>query len=188
MTQQILGLDIAGNPFEWLHPNDAAHYYVTGKVAWELGDQDIVLHGGTSKAGIQSILRIKPVIAIANSEMMSRMMRDYIPLGDNNDMLFSRDRFTCAYCGQKYPRRLLTRDHIVPRCRGGADTWENCVASCSACNSAKGAKSVEEFRPLVFVPYRPCRWEAFLLSGRNVLADQHDYLAASLPKHSRALN
>lgn len=188
MTQQILALDIAGNPFEWLHPSGAAHYYATGKVAWDLGDQEIVLRGGMSKAGIQSIMRIKPVIAIANSEIMSRMMREHIPLGDNNDMLFKRDRQICAYCAQQFPRHLLSRDHVVPRSRGGADTWENCVTSCKACNSAKGSKSVDEFRPLVYVPYRPCRAETFILSGRNVLADQLEYLAASLPRHSRMLN
>jgi hypothetical protein len=33
----------------------------------------------------------------------------------------------------------------------------------------------------------PCRYEHFILSGRHVLADQHDYLSAKLPKHSRLL-
>lgn len=103
----------------------------------------------------QSILRIKPVIAIANSGIMSRMLRDRIPLGDSNEMLFKRDRQICAYCAQTFPRHMLSRDHVVPRSRGGADTWENCVTSCKECNSAKGAKSVDEFRPLVYVPYAP---------------------------------
>jgi hypothetical protein len=34
-------------------------------------------------------------------------------------------------------------------------------------------------------PYLPCRNEAFLLANRKVLADQYEYLAARLPKHSR---
>jgi hypothetical protein len=37
----------------------------------------------------------------------------------------------------------------------------------------------------IWLPYTPCRNEAFLLSNRRVLADQHEYLAARLPKHSR---
>ena len=51
----------------------------------------------------------------------------------------------------------------------------------------KGDKLVHHFRPLLYVPYVPCRAEHYLLSGRNVLADQHDYLSARLPKHSRLL-
>jgi hypothetical protein len=36
MTHQILALDISGNPFDWIAPHEAVHYYATGKVAWEL--------------------------------------------------------------------------------------------------------------------------------------------------------
>lgn len=39
--------------------------------------------------------------------------------------------------------------------------------------------------PLLYVPYTPCRAETFILSGRNILADQMDYLAARLPVPSR---
>jgi hypothetical protein len=63
----------------------------------------------------------------------------------------------------------------------------NCVTACKACNQAKGARFVHDFRPLLYVPYAPCRFEHFILSGRHVLADQHDYLSAKLPKHSRLL-
>ena len=33
-----------------------------------------------------------------------------------------RDRSRCQYCGQ---RDRLTIDHVLPRSRGGRDTWEN---------------------------------------------------------------
>lgn len=42
----------------------------------------------------------------------------------------------CAYCGLHRPG-VMTRDHIVPRSSGGDDGWENAVAVCSWCNSAK---------------------------------------------------
>ena len=182
----ILALDIAGNPFAWLSANEAVHYYAINKVAWEVGDEEIVFRGGYSRAGVQSILAIKPVIAVAGSEIMARMMRP-LPLGDDNTLLFRRDHHTCAYCAQIFPRQQLSRDHVVPRSRGGADIWMNCVAACRRCNSEKDSKLVAEFRPLVYVPYTPCRAEHFILSGRNILADQHAYLAASLPRHSRML-
>jgi hypothetical protein len=38
---------------------------------------------------------------------------------------------------------------------------------------------------LVYLPYVPSRWEDFLLEGRNVRADVHEWLASRLPKGSR---
>ncbi len=186
--QQILALDIAGNPFDWLTPNEAVHYYATGKVAYDIGEaNEFVFRGGTSRTGKQSIIRMKPIMAVAGSEIMARMLRSVLPLGHDNDLLFRRDRHTCAYCGGVFKRQLLSRDHVLPKKHQGRDVWTNCVTACKPCNQAKGHKKVEEFRPLLYVPYAPCRFEHFLLSGRNVLIDQHEYLSASLPRHSRML-
>jgi len=49
-----------------------------------------------------------------------------------------RDRNTCQYCGELLPSGELTLDHVVPRSRGGASTWENLVACCHPCNRQKG--------------------------------------------------
>ncbi len=187
MAAHILALDIAGNPFDWIAPQDAVLYYATGKVAWELGSRDIVFRGGYSRAGIQSRIKVKPIIAIAGSEIMARMLRAELPLGNQNHLLFKRDRHTCAYCGGRFTHKDLSRDHIQPQSRGGKDSWMNCVTACRRCNQDKGDLLVQHYRPLLYVPYVPCRAEHYLLSGRNVLADQHEYLAAQLPKHSRLL-
>lgn len=187
MTPQILALDIAGNPFDWIAPQDAILYYANDKVAWDLGDTEFVFRGGFNNAGLQSTIAVKPVIAVAGSEIMARMLRHELPLGHDNQLLYKRDRFTCAYCGECYKSAQLSRDHIVPRSKGGADTWMNCVTACRVCNQAKGDRMVDQFRQLLYVPYVPCRNEWFALSGRNVLADQMDYLTARLPRHSRLL-
>lgn len=187
MAAHILALDIAGNPFDWIAAQDAVLYYATGKVAWELGRKDIVFRGGYSRTGIQSKIRVKPIIAIAGSEIMARMLHVELPLGNQNHLLFKRDRYTCAYCGGCFAHKDLSRDHIQPQSRGGRDTWMNCVTACRKCNQDKGDLLAQYFRPLLYVPYVPCRAEHYLLSGRNVLADQHEYLAAQLPKHSRLL-
>ena len=39
--------------------------------------------------------------------------------------------------------------------------------------------------PLVYLPYVPSRFENFLLEGRNIRADVHEWLAKRLPKGSR---
>ena len=54
--------------------------------------------------------------------------------------LMHRDRFRCAYCGGKAD----TVDHVVPRSRGGAHSWENCVAACAGCNHRKADKLLAE--------------------------------------------
>ncbi|WP_321530186.1 HNH endonuclease [uncultured Desulfuromonas sp.] len=43
----------------------------------------------------------------------------------------------CYYCGEHFPPKELTLDHVVPLVRGGKTTKGNCVAACKACNSKK---------------------------------------------------
>jgi len=47
--------------------------------------------------------------------------------------VFARDAWKCQYCGGL----AETVDHLVPRSRGGAHSWENVVAACKKCNSRK---------------------------------------------------
>lgn len=62
-----------------------------------------------------------------------------------------RDRRLCGYCG----KTATTVDHIMPRSRGGTNTWENLIACCLDCNSSKGDKTLRQlgwklrFRPLM---------------------------------------
>ena len=51
--------------------------------------------------------------------------------------VFIRDGFACQYCGARLSMTTGTRDHVVPRSRGGADTLANVVAACRACNARK---------------------------------------------------
>lgn len=51
-----------------------------------------------------------------------------------------RDRHLCAYCGGV----AGTVDHVLPRSRGGQDSWENLVACCVRCNNRKGDRTPEE--------------------------------------------
>jgi 5-methylcytosine-specific restriction endonuclease McrA len=55
-----------------------------------------------------------------------------------------RDRNTCQYCGLVLPSSDLTLDHVIPRSRGGASTWENLVACCHDCNREKGNMLLHE--------------------------------------------
>ena len=49
--------------------------------------------------------------------------------------IIKRDNHECQYCGSK---SHLTVDHVIPRSKGGKNTWENLVACCETCNVKKG--------------------------------------------------
>ena len=63
------------------------------------------------------------------------------PVKLNRKRIFKRDNNECVYCGSK---RNLTIDHIMPRSRGGKNTWSNLVTCCSNCNIKKGNRTPEE--------------------------------------------
>lgn len=68
--------------------------------------------------------------------------------------VFSRDRYTCQYCGKG--TRQLTLDHVVPRYRGGRHTWENVVSACVSCNHRKAGRTPREAgMKLIRTPIRP---------------------------------
>lgn len=68
--------------------------------------------------------------------------------------ILRRDSFRCAYCGRG--DIMLTVDHIVPKAKGGLDTWENLVCACTNCNNKKGDRSPEEAgMKLMIKPFVP---------------------------------
>ena len=70
--------------------------------------------------------------------------------------IFERDNNVCQYCGKRHNRSKLTIDHVVPQSRGGADTWENLVVACLACNVRKANRTPEEAdMPLLRKPRKP---------------------------------
>jgi 5-methylcytosine-specific restriction endonuclease McrA len=55
----------------------------------------------------------------------------------------------CAYCGKHDP---FTKDHVIPKSRGGSDDKSNLVWCCHSCNSKKWARTPEEAgMPIVYI-------------------------------------
>jgi len=54
----------------------------------------------------------------------------------NRRNILKRDDYKCQYCSKQ--TTPLTLDHIIPKNKGGKDSWENLVAACSKCNTRKG--------------------------------------------------
>jgi hypothetical protein len=69
-----------------------------------------------------------------------------------------RDQHQCQYCGKRPNQRELNLDHVIPRSRGGQDSWENLVVSCRSCNLKKGRRTpTEAGMALLRAPHVP-RW------------------------------
>jgi hypothetical protein len=152
----------------------------TDRVIAPLGEESRVLYGGTNRAsGLRSSIEVSSIL-LTKAKVVPRLWtNDYVPPLTNR-ALFERDSNTCQYCGEVFSPRQLTRDHIIPRSRGGKNVWTNVVASCFVCNSVrKRNKTPKEWGvELLSVPYAPCYAEHLLLQGRNILADQAAFIRA----------
>ncbi|MEO0326027.1 MAG: HNH endonuclease [Myxococcota bacterium] len=133
-------------------------------------------HEGPSLRTSSGRLRVPRLVLLADYNRVPRT-----PLRLSRRNVFLRDEQTCQYCGSGQD---LTLDHVLPRSRGGASTWENLVACCRECNLGKGRRTPDEAKmPLRRKPVRPTwtvvvqltgvedplpAWEPFLGETRRV--------------------
>ena len=129
----------------------------------------------TNEPFIQAVsfrLRVPEVIVLRHYD---RVHTSVVTFSRRN--IYKRDRYTCQYCGVQPGPEELTIDHVLPRSRGGASSWENCVLACVPCNRRKADRSPEQaglrlrkaprkpsWKTLTHVPARERResWSAFL--------------------------
>lgn len=57
--------------------------------------------------------------------------------------VYKRDQYRCVYCGSE---KDLTLDHVLPKSRGGVNSWDNLVTCCRKCNARKDNNTPEEAR------------------------------------------
>lgn len=87
-----------------------------------------------------------PSLKIMVPRVIRLLTYDKLPKHDvrlTRKSLYKRDKYVCQYCGHKFSTEELTIEHIVPRSKGGRNTWENLVAACIPCNRKKGNKDLE---------------------------------------------
>ena len=181
----ILRLDIAGRPQRWIPWQDAVILDAREMIAWTAGERTFTFYGGVNRvSGYRSQITVNSIIAVRGYSRNAGDERLVPPL--SNRELFLRDDHLCMYCGQQFPGHQLTRDHLVPLSRGGADCWSNVVAACRGCNHAKGSRTPDEAgMSLLAVPYVPNRAEYLVLSNRRILADQMEFLKKRFRRTSR---
>ena len=70
--------------------------------------------------------------------------------------VLARDGRRCGYC----PATATTVDHVLPRARGGRNTWSNTVAACDPCNQRKGDRTPAEAGMRLLVKPTAPTWAA----------------------------
>ena len=97
-----------------------------------------------------------------------------------NTFLFARDDYHRQYCGrhrgQLKGRQFLTRDHVLPISRGGDNSWENVVTSCSPCNNRKGNCEPREARMKLLSEPREPNYVRLVWTVRRVTETQAKYI------------
>jgi hypothetical protein len=105
-----------------------------------------------------TVIRLLDYVKVPLSKIMSHR--------PSKTMIYKRDSNSCQYCGST---RNLTIDHVIPKCRGGEDTWENLVVACSSCNTKKGNTLLEQTgMKLRKKPRTPLNKIQFTLNNSNI--------------------
>ncbi len=126
-------------------------------------DRDRKIRSESLEISVPSIVRLKYYIR--------PIYKSTYPTRRN---ILIRDRYTCQYCGSD---KDLTVDHVIPKVKGGKDTWENMVCACKKCNNKKGNLTPEEAgMKLLSKPRKPSYVELLILSKKNVPEEWMDYL------------
>lgn len=81
-------------------------------------------------------IRIPWCRTCCNWRMMLRKKRNW-------EALKARFDYRCLACGKREPEITLTRDHVIPRSRGGIHRVDNIQPLCGRCNAAKAATTLD---------------------------------------------
>lgn len=88
---------------------------------------------------------------------------DFLENKELREAIHEREHGACFYCLRRLTARARCLDHVVPRVRGGDNSYRNLVSSCGDCNSQKGEEEAGDFLRRL---YRHGRLTAEELSSR----------------------
>jgi 5-methylcytosine-specific restriction endonuclease McrA len=150
-------------------------------VAWQraitllsLGKVEVVEEYNTTVNAVSLCIKMPAVVRLLRS---FRRYRGALKFSRAN--IAARDRYQCQYCGRPCTIAEITFDHVLPRSRGGATSWNNIVSACVACNSKKANRTPSEAGMLLRVaPVQPAWLGAVevTVSMRSVPDAWRDYL------------
>lgn len=121
------------------------HYFPIRVISWERavkmrfeGTAEVVAEYAASISSpsvtwrVPAVVRERRVARVQHAIRFSRVN------------VYLRDRYRCQYCGEKFPPKELSYDHVVPRSQGGKTNWENIVTACRRCNTLKSNRECDD--------------------------------------------
>jgi 5-methylcytosine-specific restriction endonuclease McrA len=86
-------------------------------------------------------IRVPTVLVAMSFNKMPVKMFNNRP---TKESIWIRDRGVCQYSGKNLKKSEGNIDHVIPKSKGGTDTWDNMVLSSRDLNLKKGNKLNEE--------------------------------------------
>jgi 5-methylcytosine-specific restriction endonuclease McrA len=102
---------------------------LTGKGV-SVAEGEGVLHSERTDVAVPAVVRLTRFVKVP--------FRATVPL--TRKAVFARDGGRCVYCGAA----ATSLDHVVPKSRGGAHSWDNVVSACGRCNHLKADRGIAE--------------------------------------------
>ncbi len=125
---------------------------------------------------VPAVIRLRKVIKREKKVKWSR------------DGVYARDKYTCCYCGKKFPRSRLEYDHVIPKSRWTGPkhemtNWLNIVTACETCNRRKDNRTPQEAgMKMHYQPYVPTSLPAkpFLVDTEDIPSQWRAWLGQTL--------
>lgn len=141
---QAIDVSTPAHAFCQLMTGSASALHVVGPeemypLPWEEWIEQPVRQNDFYIGTVRGRIRIPTVIVLARYAKVP-MRRPKL----SSRSIRERDGNRCQYTDKRLRADEGSVDHIVPRSRGGADTWENCVWASKKINSRKGNRLPDE--------------------------------------------
>ncbi|MFH1349369.1 MAG: HNH endonuclease [Pseudomonadota bacterium] len=163
----VLLLNITYEPLKIINWKKAINMLCLGKV-------EVIEEYGREIHSVSFTIRLPSVV-----RLLKMVKRPKSPVKFSRQNIYSRDRYHCQYCGERFPSEELTYDHVLPKSKGGKTEWENIVTCCIECNRKKGGRTpAEASLSLIRRPSRPTWVPAIRITigFREIPQTWRDYL------------
>lgn len=137
----VLLLNASYEPLTVLPVKRAVSLWLRGRVD-PATQEHVVIHSAERGLKMPTVLRLRRYVNVPRRKARWSRMG-----------VLHRDKFRCIYCGiqpggrqrgRMLTSREFTIDHLIPRSRGGRNTWGNTACACPQCNGRKRDRTPHE--------------------------------------------
>lgn len=160
----ILLLNASLQPLSFIPRRRALSLLQRGSVD-PASEEAVPIRGCTTIFHVPKVIRLRRYIQMP--QLQARWTRKRV---------LERDGYRCIYCGlgvgQRNGKKVLAKrdftiDHILPKSRGGGNSWVNTACACAPCNYRKADRMPHEAgMKLLWEPKTP-RTDYLVLDGNN---------------------